>query len=394
MATRRRSARAIENDAAIREAAIMAIARRGVDSLSLRDAGTMAGLTHGATYARYEDSHEMLVDVWQSRLGPRAVQIFEMCARAVSHPNEDTVKPLIELARRPEAEDAAMVEALMVSRRNPVLLEAVEPFIQKYLVPDDALTATSARAHTRTLCIFALTLVCIFEEYHFDPDLQNLETLERVLTATLAHTGEVELNLDDVEVLVKAANRDESLKSRLAHATSQIVGSSGYYGATISRIARRVECSPGAVYKFFRSKEELTVFAFRRIVVNEWIEEHMFGRILDSAAIAKLLSHEASTESALRRYFTLETVLAAVHIETLKPAILDQLRDPGGYVNRLPADDRQPIVAQTVRSIARMAKGVRWLAVLSPTTGSIDFSDTAEAFRVALKQEESRAAAP
>ena len=58
----------IANDAAIRDAAIGEVLRVGVDHVSLRDVGHEAGLTHGATYARYEDVDELLVDLWNSEL--------------------------------------------------------------------------------------------------------------------------------------------------------------------------------------------------------------------------------------------------------------------------------------------------------------------------------------
>ena len=73
---RTRSARALANDLAIREAAIQSILKSGVDRLSLRDVGQQAGLTHGATYARYEDVDELLVDLWNSTLVHRAVAMY------------------------------------------------------------------------------------------------------------------------------------------------------------------------------------------------------------------------------------------------------------------------------------------------------------------------------
>src|SRR5580698_3548752 len=72
---RTRSARAIANDAAILDAAIGEVLRVGVDHVSLRDVGHRAGLTHGATYARYEDVDELLVDIWNSVLCERVTNI-------------------------------------------------------------------------------------------------------------------------------------------------------------------------------------------------------------------------------------------------------------------------------------------------------------------------------
>jgi len=55
-ATRRLINGALVNDEKIRKAVMEDILDKGVDRLSLRGVGQHAGLTHGATYARFEDT--------------------------------------------------------------------------------------------------------------------------------------------------------------------------------------------------------------------------------------------------------------------------------------------------------------------------------------------------
>src|ERR1700677_3930946 len=130
---RTRSARAIANDAAIRDAAISEVLRVGVDHVSLRDVGHEAGLTHGATYARYEDVDELLVDLWNSTLVQRAVTMYELCRTAASEPSANSVGAVFQFLRDASAADVAAVHVLLVARRIPILQEEVEPFIQAYL---------------------------------------------------------------------------------------------------------------------------------------------------------------------------------------------------------------------------------------------------------------------
>ena len=80
--SRPRSSRALTNDAAIREAAIKLILSTGIDAISFRDVGRMAGLTHGALYARFEDVEELLVDLWNEVLSQRAIAMFEAARHA------------------------------------------------------------------------------------------------------------------------------------------------------------------------------------------------------------------------------------------------------------------------------------------------------------------------
>ena len=82
-----RTARALANDRLIREAGVAEILRVGVDQLSLRDVGQRAGFTHGATYARYEDVDELVVDLWASVLCERATLIMGLCRRAAERPS-------------------------------------------------------------------------------------------------------------------------------------------------------------------------------------------------------------------------------------------------------------------------------------------------------------------
>ena len=60
----------------------------------LFEARARAGLTRGATYARYEDGDELLVDLWNARLQELAVKLFTLCERVVNEPmdNQTTTK--------------------------------------------------------------------------------------------------------------------------------------------------------------------------------------------------------------------------------------------------------------------------------------------------------------
>src|ERR1700678_2457148 len=120
---RTRSARAIANDTAIRDSAISEVLRVGVDHVSLRDVGHHAGLTHGATYARYEDVDELLVDLWNSTLAQRAASLFELSRAATRTPNTETVRAMFAVLRDTTAADVAAIHVLLVSRRFPILHE-------------------------------------------------------------------------------------------------------------------------------------------------------------------------------------------------------------------------------------------------------------------------------
>ncbi len=384
---RTRTARAVANDAAIRDAAINEILRVGVDRVSLRDVGTHAGLTHGATYARYEDVNELLVDLWESRLCRNAIAMFERSVDAVETPNDKTVGALFDLVRATHPDDVAMVQVLLISRRIPILYEVVEPFVRNYLEPDEDLTLHSSAIFTRALTLFSLTMVHVFATSQFGSDQNYYNVLEDILIATL--------NVDPAEVaILEEYDYDDrftvpvgdDFRAQLAYSTYDAVGKSGYHGATISRIARRADCSPGAIYKSHSSKEDLVVSAFRDIIGSRWLNASDFVDILETGNLSTLLRYEASGHNSLRRNFTLETVLAAAHNVKLRDAVVSQLREVQALIPGLVIVDdvERECLRHMVRSISSVAVGVSWLASITKTTESLDFNQFAEPFRLAL----------
>src|SRR5579863_5728770 len=188
--TRRRSTRALINDAAIRDAAVELVLSEGIDAISFRDVGRIAGLTHGALYARFEDVEELLVDLWGEVLSKRAIALFHAAHRASSSPTAATVSELFAFARDALPADAAMVQVLLTSRRFVILHEDVETFIHDYLESHET---GSSETQSRALLLFGLIMVEILEKSLFGGDVDDLEFLESVILDALV------FNSNDIE---------------------------------------------------------------------------------------------------------------------------------------------------------------------------------------------------
>lgn len=305
---RTRSARAVANDAAIREAAVSEVLRVGVDHVSLRDVGHQAGLTHGATYARYEDVDELLVDLWNSVLYQRAVTMFELCMSAAELPSTRTVGALFDFIRGTTPADVACVQVLLAARRIPTLHEEVEPFIHDYLERESGPSHTKSATFARGLTLFAMMVVQIFADATYGRDDNYQDVLEKLLLETLEtdprDVNEVELRVPDERITLAPG---EDLRTQLAFATFGVVGKSGYTRATISRIARRANCSPGAIYKLYPSKEDLVIAAFHDLMRARWMNASNFIDVLEEGSLTQLLNASASEANAVRQSFTLET---------------------------------------------------------------------------------------
>jgi AcrR family transcriptional regulator len=384
---RTRSARAIANDTAIRDSAISEVLRVGVDHVSLRDVGHHAGLTHGATYARYEDVDELLVDLWNSVLAQRAIALFEMSMAAVDSPSATNIGALFDTIRDTTPADVASVHLLLTARRIPTLNEEVEPFVQTHFQLDPLANERDQALFARGLALFAMTMMQIFATSQFGWDRDYQAVLEKLLIATLeiepSDVPPVTFRPPDDRIILAPA---DDLKAQLAYATFGVVGKSGYTRATISRIARRANCSPGAIYKLYPSKEDLVIAAFHDLMRARWMKFANFVDLLDEGALSQLLYSSASEQNAVRQSFTLETALAAAHSDKLRDAILGQIGELESVVPLLNnvGEDEKIHLRYMIRSVVFVTVGINFLSTVTDVTRHVDFNQFGEPFRRAL----------
>src|SRR5579863_2965575 len=302
MAPRGRSERARINDAAIRNAAIELILTTGLDAISFRDVGKAAGLSHGALYARFEDVEELLVDLWNEVLVRRVISLFEAALSAATHPSDESVAAALQRVRDAENADVAAVQVLLLSRRFLILREEIDPFIHDYL--ETCPSGVDNAIWSRAMVLFSLIMVKIFSNSEFGLNQERLNFMQPVLTAALKTDPSDVKNFEYVEH--EPWNDDVlqgDVRSQLAHSTYGAVGTSGYTRATISRISRRANCSPGAIYKLFPSKDDLVVFAARRMLSERTFASSRVAYALDEGVLADALYAAASSRNDLRKYF-------------------------------------------------------------------------------------------
>jgi AcrR family transcriptional regulator len=387
---RRRSTKALANDKVIRSSAVDEIARVGVDRLSLRDVGHVAGLSQGAAYARYEDVDELLIDLWNTTLRERLVAMSLLSQSAAEQPSAHTVGELFEFLRHADRRDRAAIEVLLVSRRIPVLREETETFVRSHLEP----CGGSPRASTRAIALFGFMMAQILSDAQFGLDAEYQSALEKLLIEALGATasdfsggGTHEHSPGPFPSTVEDRfSLDQDLKSKLARATYDVVGKSGYLRATTSRISRRSNCSPGAIYKFHRSKEDLIVGAFKDLMVSRRKGTSEFARMLDEGHLTGILNCEISNESELRRNFTLEMALAAAHNDAMRSTVWSQLVDRDLQEPDPVETDESKVqrLRYANRMIATVIVATSWLATISGATACLDMNSFAEPLRRGL----------
>jgi AcrR family transcriptional regulator len=382
--SKRRSSRALTNDASIRDAAVKLILRTGIDAISFRDVGREAGLTHGALYARFEDVEELLVDLWAESLSRRVEAMFDAARTAAAHPNEESVDALLDFVRNAEAADVAAVQVLLMSRRFVVLFEEVEVFIHDYL---ESAGEYSHAVQSRALALFSLVTAKIFSNSEFGMNIDRVEFLRPVLLDALTTDPQsvvpVPLTEPNDRVIPLPKN---DLRSQLAYYTFHAVGRSGYTRATISRISRRASCSPGAIYKLYPSKQDLVIAATRSIMRAPWITVTSLAEILNEGTLAQLLYAGASEQNAVRKNFVLEMSMASAHNEKLRSSVVAQLEliDSVGPLIADISDEERKNFQYMIREIVLLVLGVSFLSTVTTAVQKMDVNQFAEPFRRAL----------
>ena len=382
---RARSARALANDQVIRDAAILEILRVGVDRVSLREVGQRAGFTHGATYARYEDVEELLVDLWISSLCERMTTLYELCLRATRDPA--TTDELVAFVRDASSNDVAALQLLLTARRIPALYEEVEPFIATYLAQGDGTDTHADPVFIRASAVFAMLITMIGNIFFFGATVDDVGVLETVLYdlfATPASDDDV-IELHEPDVSGTPAPTSD-LKSQLGYATFLVVGKSGYTRATISRIARRAKCSPGVIYRIFASKEDLVIESFRATLNARWMRIDNFSRLLDRGGLSQSLFDTTAAINTVRRDFVLEFTLGATNVPKLHQTLVaqtEELVSPIPYLENLSVEQAATLAA-VIRFITYVTTGVTLVSGACGVLHNANLSQFTEPLRRAM----------
>ena len=150
---------------------------------------------------------------------------------------------------------------------------------------------------------------------------------------------------------------------------------------------RRSKCSPALVQRVARSKEDLVLSAFSEFVTGRQLSSTMMASALDEGFFASILKAEASDPIQRRRNFSLETLLAAGHSDTMRPLILGELLQ--GVSERTVLveveDEQNQRFDYAVRTVVAVVLSVGWLATVTPHTDSLDMAAFAEPFAVDSK---------
>lgn len=376
MATRRgtkRRASSIAIDEALLDAGVEQIRRTGPDGLSVTALATSAKVTTGAFYSRYENTYEMLVDVWLQRCAQPVRNLLEVSKLA----DQDSDAMLSVLNQR-SPEVAAGMALAIVAPRVPELSEVLVPQFRDWFVESGA-------RDSLILVAFGVG-ACLFDSIIGSP--------QRDWATPLTWAGGVPklrkrrtrgqppaLNTEDL----LHVDTGDAVRDRLLISAAQVIGRGGLHRATTSRIARAAGYTQASVFDLWSSRDELIGETTGVILSGLSRTAAQFGMAAmagDAKGAAVGMSQIVGPVYAEASRMRLELVLAAMYEPVVaEPMVASDLAAAEAltqvFGERAPA---HLILADAIRAV------VLGLTLLQHLTGDVEGVDFEPAFTVLLDQ--------
>lgn len=258
---RRRSARAIENDRQIRNAAVNIIAEQGWDAAGFTQVAAVAGLTVGAVYGRYESRTDLGIDVWIEQVKPLLSELLPSTVAAVEAEDPVELEKLLKRWLKPSPELRACLELTIAARFDDDLAEQIYPDCRETMSRALAQMGRNA-GHRRQLAAELLGWGLMAA---YGSSRPNLKTAMATLLATEHSKDRKSARPIELEWRMHPDSGD--LHSDTLEATVlDVIGTVGYGRATLARICRRAGVTSGSVFVRYESKNELIANAVRHLV--------------------------------------------------------------------------------------------------------------------------------
>ena len=265
---RRRSERAILNDAAIRQSAIDLISEEGWDGVTFAKVAKRSNLTVGAVYVRAENTAELGTDLWIHSLFPYLKDTMGSLMSAVYSKNLVAIAAEVETWDNPEPELIASIEILIASIFDEDLAEIprrdMKEILSRYCSDKSGYSKVQAAANALILGeMFGRALGAANKILPDTPPSEVAENCVAMIESTQL-SGNIPEN---VFITTAKEDTDPDPHTRVLHqATLKVIGKVGYKRATIARICRTAQVSSGSLFPRFETKSALIASAVKALI--------------------------------------------------------------------------------------------------------------------------------
>lgn len=260
------------NDGRLRDAALAEVVDHGADVLGPTAVARRAGLSTGAVYSRFEDTTELLVDLWSSQCRAACFAMADLAMHALSSQSDATARSeFIAAFTNPTPSMATGLELMVMAHRDDALAEVVIPDGSLMLASHGVTRSSDPDRKARAALVGCLVIGLLLMDSSGvsgsgddTADVVNWEASLERLAAMLDRNPKV---LGQLEVIalpdlpgLDGVDADPT-RARLILACMEVIGRVGLQRATVTRIGRRAGMTHGAIYGLFDSKEELVAAA-------------------------------------------------------------------------------------------------------------------------------------
>ncbi|MGA1677931.1 MAG: TetR family transcriptional regulator [Candidatus Nanopelagicales bacterium] len=265
---RRRSERALLNDAAIRQSTIDLISEEGWDGVTFAKVAKRANLTVGAVYVRAENTAELGTDLWINTLQPYLRDAISALLSSVYSKNLNRIAEQIEAWDNPEPELISSIEILIAAIFDEDLAEIpkrdMKEIFGNYCSKKYGYNKMQAAANS--LIIGEALGRALGAANGIPPDTPPSEVAENCLA--MIESTPIEAKIPkNVFLSAAKADTDPDPHTRVLHqATLKVIGKVGYKRATIARICRTAHVSSGSLFPRFETKSALIASAVKALI--------------------------------------------------------------------------------------------------------------------------------
>jgi AcrR family transcriptional regulator len=237
----------------------------GLDELSAGSVAKLCGLSTGSVYSRFEDTDEMAIALWEQvvrqpfkqRLQRGVDYIFPPNSARLGIDEEATFKADFET---PDELSKLGVEFLVVAKRNSAIGEVVIPEVSQWF-NEFGLNQANTEINNAAIALgLSASIGTALRAFALGANPDWLAIAGGVRDAATAASRAMPLARPPDLPLpgVFKIQTGNPVRDALISAVGQVVATSGYARATISRIVRRSGLSNGSLYNLYENKEELT----------------------------------------------------------------------------------------------------------------------------------------
>ena len=379
---RPRQARSVANDDRILEAALRLLDHEGWEACSVARVAEDAGLSRPPILNRYVNRTGVVDAVWRERLLQHVRDALMACVGAVAHHDAVALQDSLAACQDPDPLLRAAIEVILVSRYEerlgPCVIQTLD--LDAWVSPRAGLLTPADAARNAFVLSLALGMLVEARRVGAWGRIDTTADVGTIATALETDTQMTPLPAKRAEHLLQPPvfEVDNAPLAAVLGATLVEVGTHGFEGATLQRIANASGYSTGVVFQHYESKRELFLDATMRMLTNaqrenltylSGIAEEHGPSIADAVLMREFLRPDLRTV----RTITLEQYRMAWHDPVMEGPFRDAQHDfVEGTLQADPTMSRAQAESRAFIALSR-GVGIGVLADLTPDAWKLPF---------------------